>query len=149
MTNSDSAKPLETWKIVAIVLAAVVVMYAAFSPKPFWAAPEKKLTMEEQRQKASDELTNKYSNSGVSSDIMTARSCKDWYVVISEGGKGVQTVSELRAGMKKVYDVARYSEDADIADAATRQLAAVTAGDAAAYEKAATDFGNACKAHGK
>ena len=82
-------------------------------------------------------------------DIMTKRSCRDWYSVISEGGKGVQTDSELRAGMKKVYDVARYSEDIDIADAAKRQLAAITAGDAVEFEKAATDFGNACKAHGQ
>ena len=149
MTNSESAKPIETWKIVAIVMAAGIVMYAAFSPNPFWATPETKLTVEQQRQKASDELTNKYSNSGVSNDIMTTRSCRDWYLVIAEGGKGVQTDAELRAGMKKVYDVARYSADADIADAATRQLAAVTAGDAAAFQQAATDFGNACKAHGK
>jgi hypothetical protein len=149
MTEKEPVKPIETWKIVALVLVAGIVMYAAFSPKPFWSTPEKKLTIEEQRQKASDELTRKYANSGVSNDIMTARSCKDWYVVISEGAKGVQTISELRAGMKKVYEVARYSVDADIADAATRQLAAVTAGDTAAYEIAATDFGNACKAHGK
>ncbi len=147
--ENNSAKPLETWKIVAIVMAAGIVMYAAFSPNPFWSAPEKKLTMEQQRQKASDELTNKYSNSGVSSDIMTKRSCRDWYVQISEGGKGVQTDAERLAGFKKVYEVARYSEDSDIADAATRQLAALIAGDVEAFSIAANDFGNACKAHGQ
>ena len=82
-------------------------------------------------------------------DVMTKRSCRDWYAVISEGGKGVQTDAELRDGLKKVYDVARYSEDSDIVSAATRQLAAVTAGDTAAFETAATDFGNACQRHGQ
>ena len=89
------------------------------------------------------------SSSSKSVDIMTKKSCRDWYEVISEGAKGIQTDAELRVGMQKVYDVARYSEDLDIADAATRQLAAVTAGDTSAFETAATDFGNACKAHGQ
>ena len=80
---------------------------------------------------------------------MTKKSCRDWHEVISEGAKGIQTDAELRTGMQKVYDVARYSEDLDIADAATRQLAAVTAGDTSAFETAATDFGNACKARGQ
>ena len=82
-------------------------------------------------------------------DIMTKRSCRDWYVVIAEGGKGVQTNAELKNGMKMVYDVARYSEDYDIADAATRQLAAVIANDSEAFAIAGADFGNACKAHGQ
>ena len=89
------------------------------------------------------------SSSSNSVDIMTKKSCRDWHEVVSEGAKGIQTDAELRAGMQKVYDVARYSEDLDIADAATRQLAAVTAGDASAFETAATDFGNACKARGQ
>lgn len=89
------------------------------------------------------------SSSSKSVDIMTKKSCRDWYEVISEGGKGLQTDAELRTGMQKVYEVARYSEDLDIVDAATRQLAAVTAGDTSAFETAATDFGNACKAHGQ
>jgi hypothetical protein len=147
--ENNSAKPIETWKILAIVVAAGIVMYAAFSANPFWSTPGKKLTMEQQRQKASDELTNKYSNSGVRNDIMTKRSCRDWYVQISEGGKGVQTDSERNAAFKKIYDVARYSVDVDIADAATRQIAALLAGDVEAFSAAATDFGNACRAHGQ
>lgn len=80
---------------------------------------------------------------------MTRQSCRDWYAAISESAKGVMTDAELRAGMQKVYDKARYSVDLDIVDAATRQLAAVTAGDVEAYGIAATAFGNACKAHGQ
>lgn len=82
-------------------------------------------------------------------DIMTKKSCRDWREVVAEGAKGIQTDAELREGMQKVYEVARYSEDLDIADAATRQLAAVTAGDASAFEVAATDFGNACMSRGQ
>jgi hypothetical protein len=149
MTNEESAKPIETWKIVAIVLAALIVMYVAFGSNPFASTTGNGLTVEQQRQKASDELTSKYSNSAVSNDIMTQRSCRDWYLIISEGSKGVQTDAELRDGIKKVYDVARYSADTDIAEAATRQLAAVTAGDSAAFAIAGNDFGNACKAHGQ
>lgn len=81
-------------------------------------------------------------------DIMTKSSCEDWIVIIGEGAKGIKTETEVREGMQKVYETARYSTDADIVDAATRQLAALTAGDIDAFSVASTDFGNACKAHG-
>jgi len=54
-------KPIETWKIVAIVMAAGLVLYAAISPTPFRTTPETTVSVEEQRQKASDELASKYS----------------------------------------------------------------------------------------
>jgi hypothetical protein len=130
--NSAPRKKLKKWQIAALVVLGLFVL-GLFSD--------------------SDSESNTSGTVAASSapavDIMTKRSCRDWYSVISEGGKGVQTDSEIREGMKKVYDVARYSEDMDIADAATRQLAAITAGDAVEFEKAATDFGNACKAHGQ
>jgi len=81
-------------------------------------------------------------------DIMTKSSCKDWIAIIGEGAKGVSNTEELRAGMQKVYETARYSADADIVDSATRQLASLTAGDVDAFSVASNDFGNACKAHG-
>jgi len=81
-------------------------------------------------------------------DIMTKSSCKDWLAIIGEGAKGVSNTEELRAGMQKVYETARYSADADIVDSATRQLASLTAGDVDAFSVASNDFGNACKAHG-
>jgi hypothetical protein len=107
------------------------------------------LTGGNSKSSSSSSTSTSASSSSKSVDIMTKKSCRDWYEVISEGGKGIQTDAELRTGMQKVYEVARYSEDLDIADAATRQLAAVTAGDTSAFETAATDFGNACKAHGQ
>jgi len=107
------------------------------------------LTGGNSKSSSSSSTSTSASSSSKSVDIMTKKSCRDWYEVISEGGKGIQTDAELRTGMQKVYEVARYSEDLDIVDAATRQLAAVTAGDTSAFETAATDFGNACKAHGQ
>jgi hypothetical protein len=107
------------------------------------------LTAGNSKSSSSSSNSTSASSSSKSVDIMTKKSCRDWYEVISEGGKGLQTDAELRTGMQKVYEVARYSEDLDIVDAATRQLAAVTAGDTSAFETAATDFGNACKAHGQ
>jgi len=58
--ENGSFKPLETWKIVAIVLVAIIVIYMAFVSNPLRSKPEKKLTVEQQRQNASDELTSKY-----------------------------------------------------------------------------------------
>ena len=107
------------------------------------------LTAGNSKSSSSSSNSTSASSSSKSVDIMTKKSCRDWYEVISEGGKGIQTDAELRTGMQKVYEVARYSEDLDIVDAATRQLAAVTAGDTSAFETAATDFGKACKAHGQ
>ena len=107
------------------------------------------LTAGNSKSSSSSSNSTSASSSSKSVDIMTKKSCRDWYEVISEGGKGIQTDAELRTGMQKVYEVARYSEDLDIVDAATRQLAALTAGDTSAFETAAKDFGNACKAHGQ
>jgi len=81
-------------------------------------------------------------------DIMTKSSCKDWLAIIGEGAKGINSEAEIRDGMKKVYETARYSTDADIVEAATLQLAALTAGDIDAFATYSKDFGNACKAHG-
>ena len=138
MTNSENSVPkkkLKKWQIVVIALLALLVIGQLFG--------------------SSNSDTNTSSTTTVTTpkvtevDIMTKRSCRDWYEVIGEGAKGIQTDAEIREGMQKVYDVARYSTDLDIADAATRQLAAITSGNTSAFETAATDFGNACKAHGQ
>ena len=81
-------------------------------------------------------------------DIMTKSSCEDWLVIIGEGAKGLKTEAEVREGMQKVYEIARYSTDADIVEYSTQQLAAITAGDFEAFGVASEAFGNACKARG-
>ena len=140
MTNPEDAAPkrnkLLNWKVILGILLILVII-GQFSGGT------------KSNKSSSSTTSTSASSSSKSVDIMTKKSCRDWYEVISEGAKGIQTDAELRVGMQKVYDVARYSEDLDIADAATRQLAAVTAGDTSAFETAATDFGNACKAHGQ
>lgn len=77
-------------------------------------------------------------------DLMTKRSCEEWSSIIRDA----TTEAEVRTGMQRVYETARYSVDADIVDAATRQLAALTAKDIDAWDDASYDFGSACKAHG-
>jgi hypothetical protein len=81
-------------------------------------------------------------------DIMTESSCEDWLVIIGEGAKGLKTEAEVREGMQQVYEIARYSTDAEIVEYATQQLAAITAGDFEAFGVASEAFGNACKARG-
>jgi hypothetical protein len=81
-------------------------------------------------------------------DIMTESSCEDWLVIIGEGAKGLKTETEVREGMQQVYEIARYSTDAEIVEYATQQLAAITAGDFEAFGVASEAFGNACKARG-
>ena len=140
MTTPEDATPkrnkLFNWKVI-LGIFLILVIIGQFSGGT------------KSNDSSSSTTSTSTSSSSKSVDIMTKKSCRDWYEVISEGGKGIQTDAELRTGMQKVYEVARYSEDLDIVDAATRQLAAVTAGDTSAFETAATDFGNACKAHGQ
>jgi hypothetical protein len=58
--NQPAKKPIETWKIVALVMVAGLVLYTAINPNLFKSSPKNTMTIEEQRQKASDELTSKY-----------------------------------------------------------------------------------------
>lgn len=135
-TNPPPKKKLKFWQISLIVIG-VLVLIGQFSGGS-----------------SGDSTTN--SNSGKTSassalevDFVTKRACRIWRQVISEGSKGVQSYEELRAGMKEVYDVAKVSYDADIVDAATRQLAAITSGDNEAFKKAGNDFGLACESKGQ
>ena len=133
--NTPLQKRFKTWQwalMISIVIAAIGLLFGSNS-----------------NTSSSSTSSTSSSSSSDSVDMLTIGSCRDWHEVVSEGAKGIQTDAELRAGMKKVYDVARYSVDLDIVDAATRQLAAVTAGDTAAFQTAATDFGNACKLRGQ
>jgi hypothetical protein len=77
-------------------------------------------------------------------DPMTKSSCEEWSSIV----KNAKGEAEIRKGMQRVYETARYSVDADIVDAATRQIAAITAQDIDAFNDASYDFGGACKTHG-
>ena len=127
-------KKLKTWQIVLIVFAffALIGQFTGESD----SSNEKP---------AASNSTDKSNQV----DFMTKRACRIWHQVVEEGSKGVQTTEELRAGMKEVYDVAKVSNDADIVDAATRQMAAITSGDVDAFKVAANDFGIACQSKGQ
>lgn len=81
-------------------------------------------------------------------DLMTKYSCRDWQQVIGAGAKENNTEAEIRAGLAKVYNLARFSEDTDIVESATRQLATITAGDLDGFALASKHFGNACRKYG-
>ena len=139
MTTQENSKPkrkpLKKWQIVAI---AILVLFLIGSLSG-----------------GGDKTTTSSSSAGVSEpstpqvDMFTKRACRKLYEAISEGGKGIQTNAEIRAGMKVVYEAAQFSEIPAIVDAATRQLAAITSGDVEAFGIAGNDFGQACKAAGQ
>jgi hypothetical protein len=137
MTQSEGTAPkkkFKKWQIVLVGFIALLVIGQLFGSD---------------KSSTSSSSSSPTTTESTAVDIMTKRSCRDWYTQISEGAKGVQTDEERIAGFREVYDVARYSTDADIADAATKQLAALIAGDVDAFSVAATNFGNACKTHGQ
>lgn len=136
MKESEASKGnsrFKPWQIVLIVIGALMIIGQLFGG-------ESASTSNSSTAASSTSVTKNV-------DIMTKRSCRDWYTWTAEGAKGVLTMSEMRNSFKKIYDVAKYSEDLDIADAATRQMAALTSGDVKEFESAAMDFGNACKTH--
>ena len=136
MSNEKPKNKLKVWQIFLIVLG-MLVLIGQFS--------------------GGSEITNKSgstsSDTSVSEntkvDFVTKRACRIWREAINEGSKGVESFEEMRARFKEVYDVAKVSTDADIVDAATRQLAAITQGDAEAFQAAGNDFGIACQSKGQ
>lgn len=135
MVDKDNSKPKKIPKrtlyaLRFFLLIAVIIFIRVF----FGESTESKLSSQPAPQPKIDSYT-KYS-------------CVDWLKVIGEGSKGVNTEAEIRAGIAKVYELARFSQDADIVESATRQLATITAGDIDGFAIASTDFGNACKKYG-
>jgi hypothetical protein len=133
--NFQPKKKLKFWQIALIVLGVLIVLgqFAGGSSNSENKSPS----------------NSQSSSQAEKVDFVTKRACRIWHQVVEEGSKGVQTTEELRAGMKEVYDVAKVSYDADIVDAATRQLAAITKGDVDAFRVASNDFGVACQSKGQ
>ena len=82
-------------------------------------------------------------------DIFTQRACRKFREFTSEGGKGIFTISELRAEFQDTYEAAQFSEVPVITDAATRTLAALTAVDPKALSSATDVFAKACVSLGQ
>lgn len=139
--SEDQSSPktkLKVWQIVLLVFAFLVIL-GQFTGENESSNPIEKPV-------ASFSTSTNDSNKV---DFVTKRACKLWRIAVDEGAKGVQTLEEMRAGMKEVYDVAKVSRDADIVDAATRQLSAITLEDLDAFAVAAKDFGEACLSKGQ
>lgn len=77
-------------------------------------------------------------------DLFTERACRKFREFASEAGKGILTISEMRAEFQDTYEAARFSEIPVITEAATQTLAALTAVDADALSSATGVFAEAC-----
>lgn len=133
---SKPKKKLKIWQI-ALIVFGLFALIGQFTGGSETSSPSEETAVSKPAEEAEKV------------DFVTKRACRIWRQVVDEGSKGVQTTEELRAGMKEVYDVAKVSYDADIVEAATRQLAAITSGDVDAFKEAATDFGVACQSKGQ
>ena len=77
-------------------------------------------------------------------DMFTQRACRKFREFTGEAGKGILTISEMRAEFQDTYEAAQFSEVPVITDAATRTLAALTAVDPDALSSATGVFAEAC-----
>jgi hypothetical protein len=82
-------------------------------------------------------------------DMFTERACRKFREFTGEAGKGIWTISEMRAEFQDTYEAAQFSEIPVIKDAATRTLAALTALDPDALSSAADVFVEACNKLGQ
>jgi hypothetical protein len=82
-------------------------------------------------------------------DMFTERACRKFREFTAEAGKGIWTISEMRAEFKDTYEAAQFSEVPVITEAATRTLAALTAVDPDALSSAADVFVQACNKLGQ
>ena len=135
MSQDESAVPkkkLKKWQIVALVVIVLAVIgqftgggdtsstETATETPVATTAPEPKV------------------------DMFTQRACRKFREFTGEAGKGILTISEMRAEFQDTYEAAQYSEVPVITDAATRTLAALTAIDPEALSSATDDFAEAC-----
>jgi hypothetical protein len=77
-------------------------------------------------------------------DLFTKRACRKFREFTSEAGKGVLTISEMRAKFKDTYEAAQFSEVPAITDSATRTLAALTSQDVDALTSATDVLAQTC-----
>ena len=76
-------------------------------------------------------------------------SCEHFRNVVRDAAAGILTPAEERTKIQEVYDSARASSDAGIADNAQAMLASITTGDGSNFGNAGKAFLNACKRIGQ
>lgn len=89
------------------------------------------------------------SSSKPSADAGAQLACEHFRGVVHDASAGILTPSEERTKIKEVYDSAKVSADAGIADGAQAMLAAITTGDGSTFGSAGDAFLNACQAVGQ
>ena len=77
-------------------------------------------------------------------DMFTKRACRKFREFTGEAGKGILTISEMRAEFQDTYEAAQFSEIPVITKAATATLVALTAVDPEALSTATEVFAEAC-----
>jgi hypothetical protein len=142
MSTSENLPPkkkkLKKWQWAVLIFFVFPIIFSLFAGSSTTTTPEVESTSPEVSTPEKPDA-----------DYSTIRACRKWYEVIDEGRKGVQTTEEMRAGFKKVYEAAEFSEIPQIRDAATRMLSSITIYNIEEFESANNDFGNACKAAGQ
>jgi hypothetical protein len=129
--NAVPKKKLKKWQIIALVVIvlAVIGQFTGGDTSSTEKATETPIATAAPEPKV---------------DMFTARACRKFREFTVEAGKGILTISEMRAEFQDTYEAAQFSEVPVITDAATRTLAALTAVDADALASATDDFAEAC-----
>ena len=130
--NAVPKKKFKKWQIVVLVLIVLAVI-GQFTGGGDTSSTEK--SIETPVATAAPELDV---------DMFTERACRKFREFTSEAGKGILTISEMRAEFQDTYEAAQFSEVPVITDAATRTLAALTAVDPEALSSATEVFAEAC-----
>jgi hypothetical protein len=105
---------------------------------------------------SSDSSSNQTSNSTqvteskeASVDLFTARACRKFREFVSEGGKGVLTIPEMREKFRPAYESAQFSEIPAVVTSATRTMAALTSEDVDEFATSSKVLADACLAAGQ
>ena len=130
--NATPKKKFKKWQIVVLVLI-VAAIGGQFTGGGDTSSPEKASKTPAATAAPEYEV-----------DMFTKRACRKFREFVGEAGKGILTISEMRAEFQDTYEAAQFSEIPVITEAATATLAALTAQDADALAPAVDVFSKAC-----
>jgi hypothetical protein len=135
--NATPKKKFKKWQIIVLVLIVFAVI-GQFTGGGDTASTEK-----------TSQTTEATAAPEYEVDIFTQRACRKFREFAGEAGKGILTISEMRAEFQDTYQAAQFSEVPVITEAATATLAALTAVDPDSLSVAADVFVKACNELGQ
>lgn len=144
--NPTPKKKFKKWQIVVLVLVVFGVI-GQFTGGGDTSSTES--TSQNTTATEATEATEETEETEYEVDIFTQRACRKFREFAGEAGKGIWTISEMRAEFQDTYEAAQYSELPLITDVATRTLAALTAVDPDALSAATEVFVKACNKLGQ